>query len=303
MEPNLLLSTIPSKDKTLVYYAELSYSILHNENSLQYKEDKEAIQLLFSKFNLQNYNEKEAGLIIKCRLSLIDSYYSTNVTKFRKYGIDDIIMHIKDFANSDKEFVSKVLNYISSIEKNEWDDDKAFYDVSSLLETDYGIDKQGKIFGNATSLLSKYCYFITHYNFPIYDSIVMNNYKTIANHFEVSLEHCKSYVHFDKFISIMVALNHDIKNFNKLDNLLWLFGKINMGNYSVILSKEKYLKLIDVTKASVSRLIDVKSDEFDELISLYISNNLFRLKDLEVFDNSQVEFIEFVYSINSNRNE
>lgn len=285
--------------KTLSYYAELAYSILHNENSLQYAKDKEIISNFFTKFILDDYLTNENIIILKSRLSLIDSYYSTNVNNYRLFGIEDIIEGIKSIANSDYNFIEKIKYYVECIKVNDFTEEVKLGEISYFFERKYGIDKLGNNSSHATSLISKYCYFLTNYKFPIYDSLVKDNYKSIANYFGISFEYCNNnFVLFDKFVSKMLVLNRDINDLNKLDNLMWLFGKIKKGNFSLILSKENYIKLIDIIKRQNSDFKDkISSKRIDETISNFVLKQHNALNQFHFFDNKILEFIEFVRTV------
>lgn len=207
--------------KTISYYAELAYSVLHDENTLQYAENKEVIKSFFSNNILEDYLSNENILILKSRLTLIDSYYSTNVNNYRLFAIEDIIEGIKSIANSDYEFKEIIRYYVDCIRENDFTDEVKLGEISYFFEKKYGIDKMGNSSGHATSLISKYCYFLTKYKFPIYDSLVKDNYNEIAMYFGISLEYCNNNFHlFDKFVSIMLVINRDINDLNKLDNLM-----------------------------------------------------------------------------------
>jgi hypothetical protein len=72
-----------------------------------------------------------------------------------------------------------------------------------------------------------------------------------------------------------------------LDNLLWLIGKINRGNYSLILDKEKYINLVSKIKVIKNQ----KSEDVDKIIKKYITENINSLND--VFSQNQINMIIF----------
>lgn len=90
----------------------------------------------------------------------------------------------------------------------------------------------------------------------------------------------------------MIALNKssNIDNFEKLDNLLWLLGKIKEGSFSILMDKSKYetiVKQVDFSKA-------VKSNEKDKAIRKYIQDNY---KKSNLFSTIEKEFLEFAFSL------
>ena len=128
----------------------------------------------------------------------------------------------------------------------------------NLWADSYGISKQGDDKGTAVSLISKYAYFETGYEFPIYDSIVCemiplirradgkeirpivvrekiekdgkNSWrtvgdKTICNFIRAVKEFCKDY---------------NSALFDRMDRLLWFVGKIRRGNLSLVLTRGEY---------------------------------------------------------------
>jgi len=123
-------------------------------NKTAYKTNKDTIDTLFRR----KKNEVENKNTIIMRLRLIDSCYSTNMAK--NPGGFDVL------ANK--------------IEKNK----KLLYDLDEFLkgdgeDIDNGLlelfcSKHGK--NRTTSLISKYAYFLTGHEFPIYDRLVSKCY-------------------------------------------------------------------------------------------------------------------------------
>jgi len=67
-------------------------------------------------------------------------------------------------------------------------------------------------------------------------------------------------------------------DFEKLDNLLWLTGKLLRGSFSILMNKEKYEKLT----ADLNFPKKCKSKEVDNLIRDYIKKNF---KNSSIFSN------------------
>lgn len=190
---------------------------------------------------------------IKTRLTLIDSFYSTQMTK-RYYGLDDL-------ANAMFQLYSKKQQPLSELFKKflETKDITLFNydDNKNLFSSNYGIDKNGKEKGVAISLISKYAYFDTNLNFPIYDTIVCEMYPKIWKYCDFDnpmpkLSISKGRVLGDKtIVSFVKAIDELISKFgndvsyDELDQLLWHTGKVCRGNLSLILSKVQYLTTIN----------------------------------------------------------
>lgn len=145
-----------------------------------------------------------------------------------------------------------------------------------LFEKKFGIRKNGLCGSRATSLLSKYCYFMTNFNFPIYDSLVLRHYKKLAFHFSLKDMRFYKQPKFITFLDSMKYLNKEVNDFNKLDNLLWLYGKIEDDSFSLILKKHQFLELVELKR---------KPDE-------KVYKNLDRYESL--FDSYQLELIQLV---------
>ena len=250
--------------------SELANKIL--ENDTPYFSDKNVIYRLFLNENISLTKD-----IVERQLTMIDSYYSTNMSK-RYYGIEEIAESIVKVSTDFEE-----LNVIFSNYKDRPID---YPLITMLFDDSYGYNKIGKRFGQARSLLSKYAYFATHFNFPIYDSIVKKVYLSVAGK-ELAQQR------FDDFTLAMnqLLISSNVVNYNKLDNLLWLIGKILRGNYSLILRKDKYLRLV----SKIDGLGGLKSAEIDGKIMKYSNVNIENLSD--VFTKDQIEMIRYCRSL------
>jgi|WetSurMetagenome_2_1015567.scaffolds.fasta_scaffold254042_2 hypothetical protein len=242
-------------------YSELSNMFL--DKRTDYFNDKQIIKRIFS------VNGADHQETIRIRLTIIDSYYSTNMSR-RYYGIQNISKKIFDYYDNDNSFKNELLQFIIEPFRNDY--------IIDLFKQSYGIGKGGESKGKAISLISKYAYFLTDFQFPIYDSIVFETYsKIVAKYPELGLDKNLS-TDISSFISMMNSLNRvsGVNNFNKLDNLLWLVGKIIRGNFSLILNEETYLKIVD----QINFDSKTKSIDKDKIIKNYIFENLDRLKHL-----------------------
>src|SRR5690606_32084798 len=111
--------------------------------------------------------------IVILRLTVIDSYYSTQMNK-RIFGIEDIANKIEEFKTDD--FLKKQCEIFLD------NPTKSNSDISRLFEDKFGIHKNGNESGQAASLISKYLYFLMDYKFPIFDSLAIESYKTLIKY-------------------------------------------------------------------------------------------------------------------------
>lgn len=242
-----------------------------------YAHDKKMISDIFK---IQNKDTFEK---IKLRLTVIDSYYSTQMNK-RLFGIEEIAHGIELLSDSDKETLNKFKNFLDNSESDK--------QIIKLFNDDYGYNKNGEKFGVAHSLISKYAYFLSDFNFPIYDSLAIDSYKVLVDK-NTKFEIKKLIKHdiFDYFKNIKY-LNEisNINNYDILDNFLWLCGKLNKGSFSLVLTKEKYLELVDQINFKNS-----KSKDIDIEIKKYIEININNKKISKIFIPEMIDFINFCY--------
>ena len=165
---------------------------------------------------------------IALRLSVVDSFYSTNMNR-RLFGITDLATEIYNIGD-EKSIIEEIEKY----KKTETSK------IDELLNNNYGIRKTGKVVGEARSLISKYLYFVTEHNFPIEDNLVKNNINSVLKYF--SEPEFKSDDLLKNLIDFCTKRN--IK-FVEFDNFMWLFGKVNKGSFSLIFKKDNYLKIIN----------------------------------------------------------
>jgi len=203
--------------------AEQIFQIL---KSSQYANEKAFISRCFQ-LDVEKQFDK-----IKLRLHLIDSLYSTQMSK-RYYGIEELAEAFSKYT--DDELIVEAKNMLnkenSTILKN-------------IFSNKYGYNSSGKNEKKAVSLISKYLYFLTGYQFPIYDSLVKIAYPKIKEEYQLKTKFTT--ITDVNFVKALAELNQisGIRNFEKLDNFLWYSEKERLGSYSLILSKEEHLKRI-----------------------------------------------------------
>ncbi len=231
--------------------------------------DKKTINKVFE---TTNPHTKEGVL---ARLTIIDSLYSTQMGK-RYYGLDELAEVLSSFDN----LQSLTRRFLS-------DNDTSVFDVEvkqggflasiikskrtvSLFDEKYGIDKNGNDSGVAISLITKYLYFLTNGEFPIYDSIAVSILPKLWEYcgFDVrempSLKTnlapgdknygneiiTKFVIALDKFLN-KLGYGGEHQKYDYLDRIMWFTGKICRGNLSLILSREQYEALAKQTKAEI----------------------------------------------------
>jgi hypothetical protein len=257
-------------------YSELANQIL-NQNT-DYFNDKQIIKKIFA---INGIDHQET---IRIRLTIIDSFYSTNMSR-RYYGIHNISKEIADHYTDDQYFINDLIEFTNEPYNND--------DIINLFNTSYGISKFGKPIGKAISLISKYAYFLTNFHFPIYDSIVFETYPRIVNIFHQGELEKDLPNDISGFVRNMNRLNNvsGLYDFNRLDNLLWLIGKILRGNLSLILNEKTYSIIVK----QINPNPHIKSSEVDAIIKKYVFSNLENLKHL--ISNDLFSMISFVKEI------
>ena len=171
---------------------------------------------------------------VKLRLHLIDSLYSTQMSK-RYYGIEELAETLAQY--SDDKLIEEAYKYINN--ENSEILDKVFTEK-------YGYNSIGKKEKKAVSLISKYLYFLTDYQFPIYDSLVKIAYPKVMKEYNLKTGYTK--ITDINFVQALSALNQlsGINDFEKLDNFLWYSQKVENNSFSLICSKEEHLKRIKI---------------------------------------------------------
>lgn len=263
---------------SLKYYANLSQEIL--KNNTEYSKNKKLISNLFEEDNNLTLEK------IQLRITIIDATYSTNMNR-RLFGIADLSKKILEISsNKDKILKSKIEQFINNTNNETLD---------NVFSSDFGINKNGLPGGKATSLISKYFYFIMNYKFPIYDSLVKDSLPDINKRYKIINNIQLNNIEIKIFLLKIKEFNQKsgIDNFDILDNMCWLYGKIQKGSLSLILSKENYQKLINPIN-----LTNLKSSAIDNAISIYIKDNI---NNINIFTKNEIEFIQWVYDTTSSK--
>lgn len=268
-------------NKTLKEYSEIAHNILNKES--RYSSNKIIISSLFNRVL-----KKENVEAVKNRLTIIDSYYSTQMNK-RLYGIEQLADKLSSI--SDKELKDEILNFLKTPQN--------FNLIKSILNEKYGINKEGKQFGKAISLISKYLYFLNNYNFPIFDNLAYESYSLLKRNIYYS---SLTVINEENYFTSLKHLNNisDINDFEKLDNLLWLLGKLKKGSFSIIMDIDKYLEITSIEEIKCQfDLVNSsnkknKSVLKDGIIRNYIGKNY---KQSNLFNKEEIEIFDFVFGL------
>lgn len=207
----------------------LRYFATQHFNSLQYSQYAKEKAFINKCFQMAVENQFDK---VKLRLHLIDSLYSTQMSK-RYYGIEELSEALAQY--SDEELINEAHKHIN-VEKSQI--------LEKLFAEKYGYNSIGEKEKKAVSLISKYLYFLTSYQFPIYDSLVKIAYPKVIKEYNIKTGYTK--ITDANFVQALLKLNQlsEINNFEKLDNYLWYSQKLENNSYSLIFSKEEHLKKI-----------------------------------------------------------
>lgn len=251
----------------LTIYSNLANTILKQET--RYQSNKKIIQAVF-KTSIDNFRDT-----IQFRLTVIDSYYSTQMSK-RLYGIEDITNELIEY--SDEDLKLEITRFLENPKDGI---------IADILSKPYGFDKGGKKPKKAVSLLSKYLYFLSNCQFPIYDSLAEVSYKLLQKNNYIPVKSLNQYNYFD----LMIKLNKSsgINDFEKLDNLLWLLGKITEGSFSILMDKSKYEAIVGQLKFNKET-----SQQKDNAIREYIKK---AYEKSDSFSEIEKKFLRFAFNL------
>lgn len=223
--------------------------------------DKDAILKVFE------YTKSETKEDILVRLTLIDSMYSTQMSR-RYYALDELADFLVKLSEGKQGKLRQMfLDFAKAPERHLALFDFIFFEgknkvKKNLFSECYGIGKDGNDKGVAISLISKYAYFETEFQFPIYDSIACEMFPLVWHYCGFSKKEMpkliiyseKSKVLGDKtLVEYVKAINLLIEkigvkrlNYDLLDRFLWFVGKILRGNLSLVLTRDEYKKTLKI---------------------------------------------------------
>lgn len=227
-----------------------------------YIQQREVIKTTFQ-------NGKPYSVItIMQRLVVIDSLYSTNAS-FNYFSFEDMATAIYSLGPQEQD----AINYFKEIAQGG-------VDMNNIFSGKYGIRKNAEPGNVATSLLSKYAYYLLLFQpgnalgFPIYDSLVKEVLPTILLQ-TLGVEVKKTFLNsctIEEFIQTVNLLRDAVFNntttrmsclqqFDILDAYLWRLGKIKNGNLSLLFTKNEYIKFVNNLGLSGESLKSVAFDK------------------------------------------
>lgn len=247
----------------------------NSENVFTYNQQRAMINRIFQ---IEKYDIAS----IMLRLTVIDSLYSTNAA-YSYFSIEE--MAHKIYALGNEEQAKKYFN--SLITQN---------DSENLFNEKYGIRKNLEEGSKQASLMSKYAYYQLLQDtkkyplgFPIYDSLAIKMYPIVCNALNIkSSSKNKITIPADKDIdtpNICDYINaldiirkelfrqdthlfYNLQQFDILDAYLWRMGKIDEGNFSLLLSKDDYEKFVTNLGLGHSKY----NNDFNALVQKEIKN-------------------------------
>ena len=218
------------------------------KDGFSYTQQRAMINQIFKMTSEDNYNVAS----IMLRLTVIDSLYSTNA-QYSYFSIEDMAKRIYMSLNKSEE---EAADYFYSLvtEKNKKDKKK-------LFSSTYGIRKNCEDGSQQMSLMSKYAYYVLIQNpvkyplgFPIYDSLAIQMYPRVCEKIGIDSiskstisQTIENYIMaLDKVRATLFAEGdfEGYQQYDLLDAYLWRMGKVNNGNYSLLLTRGEYKQFV-----------------------------------------------------------
>lgn len=259
----LYLILFLNREKTLAeirnVMSELLPTIEYEENSnesFSYHQQRFMINQIFAKTTGNDYNQSSVML----RLIVIDSLYSTNA-QYSYFSIEEMANNIVKLGT--EEDATKYFYNLVNGHK----------DTKHLFSTKYGIRKNLENGCRQMSLMSKYAYYallqdVNKYplGFPIYDSLAIAMYPKVCEKLAINKKMFKKQTHnsdldennitIEDYVSALNELRKVLfakegdtlfecrQQYDILDAYLWRMGKLDVGNYSLLLNKSNYIRFV-----------------------------------------------------------
>ena len=203
--------------------------------------------IINSLFKPSTQLDAEAQIIL--RLTIIDSLYSTNAA-YSYFSIDEMAQKI--ISLGDDEAASQYFYGIATSKNT----------GKILFDERYGIRKNLDQGSRQMSLLSKYAYYLLLQNkekyplgFPIYDSLALDQFPKVYNRLGIKLNKKLKYKdNIDDYVKALEVLRKELfsddakynfQHFNLLDAYLWRMGKFDVGNISLLNTRQEYTQIIE----------------------------------------------------------
>lgn len=272
-------------------------------DALSYNQQRYMINNIFKKTSGSDYNMSSVML----RLIVIDSLYSTNA-QYSYFSIEEMAKKIIKLGTENN---ASAYFYKLVCDKNDW---------KRLFSAKYGIRKNLEDGSRQISLMSKYAYYAILQDvkqhplgFPIYDSLALAMYPKVCERLAINTDLDSTNVSIEKYIAALNELRKIIfeqekddlfegkyQQYDILDAYLWRMGKLGKGNYSLLLNKSDYCRLIrnlglgkhtPKTKDIDNYSVDAQSEDNEEQkISKF--NDIIREKTIEKKSNEIVKWMK-----------
>lgn len=234
-------------------------------------------RIIYSTFTNASVDSDNLLDHIVLQLTLIDNMYSTQMTR-RYYGIGELAEVLFLLSGGSLNTLKyKFLEYLNNGHRHSPIFDfvsghlKLYKDgsdnrLSNLFSEGYGIGKDAKSKGTAISLISKYAYFLTDFQFPIYDSVVKEMYPKLCNYLFLENMPAIKVTDIARYINAIDSLRNIIgtsATYDAFDRLLWYVGKIHRGNLSLLLNMQDYSAYgagFDINKSDLAELPFLKNN-------------------------------------------
>lgn len=203
--------------KELISLVDNAYELLNTNLESEFYQNKSLIKEIFS--STRNNPNKE-----KIRLTVIDSFYSTNMNKLNG-GISDLSDAFKNISKDDEDLSIAFISYLNNGHRNEC--------IENILQKTYGKNRKKLEGTKAVSLISKYGYFLTEFNFPIYDSLMKETIKELKKQ-NCFIEKVPSYSSEKDYFNLLYKITSPLgeNGIDRFDAFGWLTGKIRKATKS-----------------------------------------------------------------------
>ena len=221
-------------------------------DDFSYTQQRAMINQIFAMTSGTNYSVPS----IMLRLTVIDSLYSTNA-QYSYFSIEEMAKKIRALGD---EILAA--HYFYTLVNRQ--DGKLARDENELFSSTYGIRKNCDNGSKQISLMSKYAYYVLIQNpekyplgFPIYDSLAIEMYPLVCKKIGIKpLSKLSISDSIEKYVEALDELRNTIFNtengnlfdkfqqYDLLDAYLWRMGKVNNGNYSLLLTRKDYEQFI-----------------------------------------------------------
>ena len=272
-------------------------------DALSYNQQRYMINNIFKKTSGSDYNMSSVML----RLIVIDSLYSTNA-QYSYFSIEEMAKKIIKLGTENN---ASAYFYKLVCDKNDW---------KRLFSAKYGIRKNLEDGSRQISLMSKYAYYAILQDvkqhplgFPIYDSLALAMYPKVCERLAINTDLDSTNVSIEKYIAALNELRKIIfeqekddlfegkyQQYDILDAYLWRMGKLGKGNYSLLLNKSDYCRLIrnlglekhtPKTKDIDNYSVDAQSEDNEEQKTSKF-NDIIREKTIEKKSNEIVKWMK-----------